>query len=79
MGVLNEEVDTRKIFELRQEINKLLRGRPELRPLQEEIEERINKAGSPENRAVMAYILMVEKVKQLNAELKTLLPEPQHK
>ena len=64
-------MDLMHIWELKQEINKLLEERPELRPLQEELEAELRKAGSKENRAALAYSLMVSKLNELNDLLKS--------
>ena len=64
-------MDLMHIWELKQEINKLLEERPELRPLQEELEAELRKVGSKENRAALAYSLMVSKLNELNELLKS--------
>lgn len=62
-----------EVFRLKQELNKLLRERPELVPLQRKIDEVMRNAGSQHNRLILIKHLMMESVADLNNALKELL------
>ena len=59
----------RKICELKQEIQLLLAERPELRPLQAEIDRLMAGAGSQHNRCVLITEMMKDKVAELSEHL----------
>lgn len=59
-------IDTEKIFQLKQEIYKLLEERPEYIPFQRLIEEKLAKAGSNHNRMAVLDSMMREKVLELH-------------
>lgn len=60
----------KKIFELKMEINRLLEERPEYKPYQKSIEERLNKAHTQHNRLVVMHEMLMEKVRELYLTLK---------
>jgi len=68
-------MDTKKIFELKQEIQKLLRENPDLIPLQQEIDRRLKNAGNNHNRLVIIDQMMKEKVSELKCSLDDLAIE----
>jgi len=63
-------MDTKRIFELQMEINRLLEERPEYKPLQEEITNKLKNAGNTHNRLVLMNKLLMEKVAELHLALK---------
>lgn len=58
------------IFKLKQEIQALLRERPELIPLQQKIDTLMKNAGNQNNRLVLIKNLMFDSLKQLEDALK---------
>ena len=67
------DIDSKKIFLLKQEINKLLKERPELIELQKEIDKRMDFAGSQHNRCVIITEMAKESLKRLGEELERLV------
>ena len=65
-------MDSEKIWELKQEINKLLTERPEYIPFQKRIDEMLKGAGSQHNRMILIKEMMFEKVNELNEQLQIL-------
>lgn len=63
-------MDTKRIFELQMEINRLLEERPQYKPLQEEITNKLKNAGNTHNRLVLMHTLLMEKVAELHLALK---------
>ena len=69
-----KDIDTKNIFLLKQEINKLLQEKPELRELQEKIDLELKKAGNNQiNRCVIISQMMMESLKELNENLQELI------
>jgi outer membrane murein-binding lipoprotein Lpp len=64
--------DFLKICELKQEIQVLLKARPELRQLQDEIDKLLAGAGSQHNRCVLLNRLMHDKIMELSEAFKPL-------
>ncbi len=60
------------IFQLKQEINKLLEERPDLIPLQLEIDQMLKSAGNQHNRCVLLSELMKDKMQELSEQLELL-------
>ena len=56
-------MDTKKYFELKQELNKLLKNKPHLKKFQEEIERKLKSAGSSDNRMAILGSMMDDKTK----------------
>ena len=68
------DIDTKKIFLLKQEINKLLQEKPELKELQEKIDLELKKAGDNQiNRCVIISQMMMESLKELDTSLQDLI------
>lgn len=62
-------VDFKKIKECREEINKLIQERPELKSYQEEIDRELAKAGNNKhNRMAVLENLMMEKIIELKKQ-----------
>jgi len=66
-------IDTETIFKYKQEIAKLLAERPELIPLQTEITERLNKAGSTNNRLIVMREMLIKSTAELHNALLSLV------
>lgn len=62
-------IDTEKIFQLKQEINKLLEQKPELKELQKKIDYELEKAGNQQNRCAVISEMMIDSFKELNKNL----------
>jgi len=62
----------KSIFELKQELNAFLKEHPELKPLQEEIDKRLEGAGNQNNRLVIIHQMMMSKVAELSKTSKEL-------
>ena len=62
-------IDTKKIFELKQEIYKLLQDKPELCALQDKIDTMLSAAGNQHNRCVLINRMMLESVNELRKTL----------
>lgn len=67
---MSNTIDASKIFELKQEIARLLQERPEFIPFQKMIDERMEGAVSQHNRFVMLGQMMRDKLKELETALK---------
>jgi uncharacterized coiled-coil DUF342 family protein len=67
-----DRIDTEHVFKLKQEINKLLEERPELRTLQAEIDAELSKAGNTSNRLIVSSAMMLGKLRELTAALQSL-------
>lgn len=63
------DIDTKKIFELKQELARLLAERPEYKPFQEKIDEIIRNAGSHHNACVLLTQMMRDNMRQLKEHL----------
>jgi len=64
-------IDFELISKLNKEIEALIKERPELRELQDEINEVMNKVGSTHNRNAAINALMMEKFHELNKVLQS--------
>ena len=69
------DIDTKKIFELRREINRLLDERPEYKPMQHQIDILLGTAGNQHNRCAIIQDLMMSKVRELTESMSLLLEE----
>ncbi len=65
-------MDSVKIFQLKQEISKLLEERPELSPLQERLDLVLKSAGTQHNRLVMINQLMMDSMNDLKSKMESL-------
>ena len=65
-------MNTKRYFELKQELNKFLEENPHLKELQKEIEEKLDKAGSDHNRMVVIQEMMMESLRDLGDNFKKL-------
>ncbi len=57
-----------RVFQLRTEISRLLEERPQHRMLQQLLEDRLKKAGSPHNRMLVLKMMMAEKITELQVQ-----------
>ena len=70
-------MDSKKIFELKQEIQRLLKERPEYIPLQKKIEERMKGAINQNNRLTIIRDMMMDSFMEMNESLKQLSDQSQ--
>ncbi|HUM42169.1 MAG TPA: hypothetical protein PKI14_04395 [Fervidobacterium sp.] len=70
-------MNTRQIFELRQEINKFLEEHPEYRQFQKDIEARLKSAGNSHNRMALLNMMMQENVGRLAKLWRELSEKPE--
>ena len=68
-------MDTKKIFEAKLEIQKLLKEHPELRELQNEIDRQMKGAVTQHNRCVIITRMLKDKAKELGKALRELEEE----
>ena len=62
-------MNSEQIFKLKQEINLLLEERPQYKPFQSMIEEKLKNAGSGHNRLILIHSMMMDKLLTLSALL----------
>lgn len=62
-------MDTRQIFEIKQQLNQFLEQHPHLKPLQAEIDMALKCAGNQNNRNVLLQVMMQEKVQELKTQV----------
>ena len=53
-------MDTQKFFKAKQDLNEFINKHPFLRPMQDEIDKRLNKAGNLENRLIIMKQIITE-------------------
>lgn len=62
-------MDSERIFKLKRDLNEFLEQHPELRPMQEEIDRALAKAGNSNNRMSVLHGMMMDKVRELRDAL----------
>lgn len=70
---MSKNIDTVKIFELKQKINQLLEEKPELVPYQLKIEELLSKLKTPEQRLLVLMQLISRRANSMLKRTESLL------
>lgn len=66
-------MDTKLIFQIKQEINELIKKHPDLKNVQAELDVRLHAAGNANNRLVLMNEILFKSVQSLNNALEELL------